>query len=203
MSKERPILFSGPMVQAILDGRKTQTRRVVNVTKIKPSIWTHETIEMIRPDLDNWQAKTLGFNAWSKLFSCPYGVVGDRLWVREAFGYYASEGAYFYKADCTEPQTKHHPSIHMPREASRITLEITNVRVERLQDICESDAEAEGVEFSTTEIFKPPTAGSMIHYTQGGSYLSGFYQLWEKINGKKHPWDSNPHVWIVEFQKVK
>ncbi len=167
-TKERPILFSGPMVRAILDDRKTQTRRV-----LKPQPSHGVTISKFE---DRWCCNGLLTGIPKKLskpFACPHGEVGDRLWVREAFYIdlcpYESgplpesaefddwRDAIYYRADgdccdqipececATEGKPKWRPSIHMPRWASRITLEITGVRVERLNDISEEDAIAEGV----------------------------------------------------------
>lgn len=188
--KERPILFSAPMVRAILDGRKTQTRR-----KVKPK-WS------IYPASDP------RMNKWSP--ACPYGRPGDLLWVRETaivsppnwcdlhdsshpnapggprvVQYLASEpcreAANTYKLKAT-------PSIFMPRWASRITLEITGVRAERLKDISEADAIAEGAEWAA--------CGS----PQEGSHKAGYAELWEEINGPGS-WDVNPWVWVIEFNR--
>ena len=165
--KERPIIFSTPMVKAILDGRKTQTRRVI---KDQPPLSMRD---MFKP----------------KNLKCPYGQVGDRLWVRETFKPYNCMGGFAYKADgdlSTGFPWK--PSIHMPRGASRITLEITESRAERLQDISEEDAKAEGVKCC-------PNAVS--------DYKHHFMILWDSINGKKYPWDSNPWVWVISFKVVR
>lgn len=240
--KERPILFNGDMVRAILDGHKTQTRRVVDVSKIKPSTWKHEGIETIRPvaelgwnHKDQWQAKTNRYNVWSKGFLCPYGKVGDRLWVRES-GWKPKEptlrdlrdGAdtwpkYVYAADGVSDWEKEQfkdwgwrsrPSIHMPRWASRITLEITSVRVERVQDISETDAIAEGInptvfdEFDIAEIkFEDPEClEAKVLDILGPVQIPAkvnFMTLWDKINGKTHSWASNPFVWVLEFKRIE
>lgn len=161
--KERPILFSTPMVRAILDGSKTQTQRVV---KHKQTPWN--------PDHIAWDMTT-----------CPYGKAGDRLWVREAFcdARQGSYGRVLYRAS-GDVCCRWHPSIHMPREISRITLEITDVRVEMLQDISEDDAEAEGIY----------TAPSCPAY-------DSFASLWKSINGAES-WHENPWVWVVEFHQI-
>ncbi|TXH90322.1 MAG: hypothetical protein E6Q78_05105 [Rhodoferax sp.] len=176
--KEHPILFSAPMVRAILAGTKTQTRRVVKPTP-------------------EWIGKSgvLSFNGRVGLphAICPYGQPGDRLWVREAWNGYGpfKDGMhYYYRATDQNPDsTKWKPSIHMPRAASRITLEITGVRVERLQDISEADAKAEGYkEF-------PGSVNQMDPVT--------WYQaLWEQINGPG-AWDANPWVWVVKFKRLE
>jgi hypothetical protein len=95
------------------------------------------------------------------------------------------------------------PSIHMPRWASRITLEITDVRVQRLRELSESEAEAEGVEFCSDAMDFGKTVGGYLHnHVQGGSYFAAFIKLWNKINGKKHSWESNPWVWVIQFEKL-
>ena len=214
--KERPILFSAPMVRAILDGRKTQTRRIV-----KP-----QPPGSCRYEINGNQDKAycvfddaglpggIGFcppTARSKdhLLPCPYGKPGDRLWVRETWQQVTQDVATVkpidvlrdckqgvcYAADgercpITYGQVKlrWRPSIFMRRWASRITLEITGVRVERLQDISEEDAIAEGVQ----------CAGVPSSLTNRGA----FAKLWESINGPDS-WAANPWVWVVEFHKLE
>ena len=213
--KERPILFSGPMVRAILDGRKTMTRRVV-----KPQ--PHEGVDAVEcqdqiivgmnvPDQSGF-AMMRGGVIESEAIRCPYGEPGDRLWVRETHkGWltyqgqqvvqYAASGTKQYHVDRPEGHPeggmlngeccadKWRPSIHMPRWASRINLEITGVRVERLQDITDADALAEGA------CHPDPRA-------KDGCYRSAFEGLWESINGAAS-WDANPFVWVVEFRSVE
>lgn len=188
--KERPILFNAPMVRAILDGSKTQTRRVVKPKYVADQI---EIVEW-RPQNGLW----FGLNGYRTVASmaCPYGQPGDRLWVRETFHTVDGHRA-FYRADYNHNPRgdKEHgivwtPSIHMPRWASRITLEVTGVRVERLQDISENDAIAEGAPWAA--------CGS----PQVGSQKAGFAQLWEGINGAES-WSANPWVWVIEFEVVK
>lgn len=201
--KERPILFSAPMVRAILDGRKTQTRRAVKFRGAEdietaghgsgPWPWS--------PELDDW-------------CSCPHGEPGDRLWVRETWGlhrihdkrvfselspkvWYAADGAL----DGTTLVGKWRPSIHMPRWASRITLEVTGVRVERLHDITEEDALREGIERHSQDDETWFTAGKN---TSRGWYADGraaFRGLWDSINGDES-WSVNPWVWVVEFTRL-
>lgn len=247
--KERSILFSALMVRALLDGSKTQTRRVM-----KP-----------QPDIRNGQVWT-GLMGWRPLYKelrhpslksliCPYGQPSDRLWVREAwrcvwsnaerkpFLQYKENGEFMeptdgqmhnrmakYLPDGTEStKTPYRPSIHMPRWASRITLEVTNIRVERLQDISEEDAWAEGI----GEKGKPLAALfnvcmnfpklNIARLAADAPSLFGFgddrktptdYEkvtwtngrgayaaLWESINGPGS-WDSNPYVWAVTFKRV-
>ena len=194
---EKPILFSGPMVRAIFDGRKTQTRRVLK--KQPPFRWRFQ--EWVN-SLARFAYQNPSFD-WFEI-KCPYGKVGDRLWVRETHatvavprGTTANSFITVYRAD--NPQgllvpNKWKPSIFMRRHDSRITLEITGVRVEWLQDISEADARAEGIEL-TDDI--TGCADDL-----DGSYRKAFSYLWDKINGKKHPWASNPWVWVIQFKKV-
>ena len=175
--KERPILFSGPMVRAILDGRKTQTRRVV---KPQP--------DWIRPRVsDDGIAHGYCGSGPTDGIKCPYGTVGDRLWVRESWAKSGEVGdATEYRADNPDPiGAKWRPSIHMPRWASRIDLEITGIRVERLQEISERDAMAEGCEYLTNSVAR-----------------SNFVKLWISINGQDS-WSANPWVWVIEFKRIK
>ena len=187
--KERPVLFSGPMVRAILDGHKTQTRRVV---KPQPPYHAVEVFDWRAPDIPEAVKAHEGcyYNDMDGLnfhCKCPYGGPGDQLWVREAFTVCADNNI-FYRADGKPDPwdgVRWKPSIHMPRLASRITLEITGVRVERLQDISEEDALAEGVTRSALDPWN----------------RTAFARLWESINGPDS-WDANPFVWVVEFKKV-
>lgn len=181
--KERPILFSASMVRAILEGRKTQTRRVV---KRIPLEWLESGLH---PD----------FVAFPENGLSPYGQPGDRLWVRESWAYHPdfpeSTHRAIYRADpgVENDVPRWRPSIHMPRWASRINLEVTGVRVERLQEISESDAKAEGC--SVPEIIYPDEPKE--HY----SYAAAYKHLWESINGPGS-WDANPWVWVVEFRRI-
>lgn len=196
--KERPILFSAPMVRAILDDRKTQTRRIIKNIGIVPGIG-----EVLNGSDD---AKE-----WPDF--CPYGKQGDRLWVRETFNI-NDDGHYIYAADLndagvTKWAAKWKPSIHMPRLASRITLEITGIRIDRLQDISEEDAIAEGI---SRVPFRPCDGwpicdGYMVGKDDGVSGLKhkakvAYQELWESINGKGS-WDLNPFVWVVEFKVLE
>ena len=211
--KERPILFSGPMVRAILEGRKTMTRRVVKLRYGADVVVTNGQV---------WKPARVDYAGY---VDCPYGQVGDRLWVREAFSgphcMDASDGCkavppskwgdcsriwYWADGNMTEGDwTRPRPSIHMPRWASRILLEIVAVRVERLQDISEADAQAEGVERvvagvgwrrycdpDSEEVGVPPC----------GDARRSFRSLWKFINGDEN-WNANPWVWVVEFKRVQ
>ena len=225
--KERSIIFGGEMVRALLEGRKTQTRRVI---KPQPNIdeyglsWSSRLYDN-GLGANSFHTKSLSpsiMDAWAN--ACSYGKPGDLLWVREAFAEAYQMGKnYFttmiptsassrdamrttiYKATAEVPPTaeiKWKSSRFMPRTASRITLEITNVRVERLQDISEEDAKAEGVPVDDSACDHVRLRCADIGCL-GPGYRSSFCELWEKINGKKHPWASNPWVWVVEFNVLK
>ena len=185
---ERPILFSGPMVRAILEGRKSQTRRVV-----KPQPASHQgRIEWSYHNPGWWIVQGDVSNTWSRV-RCHYGVPGDRLWVRETFNpdwtdrviYKADGGSAVEAGWPREPRWK--PSIFMPRRACRLVLEVTGVRVERLQEISSTDAEAEGVQC------QPMSAKGFVDY---------YRDLWDRLNAKRAPWASNPWVWVVEFRRL-
>lgn len=195
--KERPILFSGEMVRAIIDGRKTQTRRIVKRPKRTPLDY------ILRPDLiidaacTWWQNPK--FDRVGESQKCPYGKVGDRLWVRETWAkgsHHYPQVPFVYRADASPIMLLAKvwkPSIHMPRIASRIILEIVNTRVERLDDISTDDIWAEGVDCGKGN----PTMGMRWENMQ---YIS-FVDLWEKINGDGS-WALNPWVWVIEFKKI-
>ena len=233
--KERPILFSTPMVRAILDGRKTQTRRII---KPQPYVLNSTSAELNQLFKDGLMHR-----------ACPYGKIGDLLWVRETWadlteGYGTPWERFnlkppfiWYKADGDQPDIGNgasqleswKPSIFMPRWASRITLRITNVRVERLQDISEMDAIAEGVAplFTEEEIARRPELNSCkgayrnylwhgligktitgkqsdaweCQYSGYDNAKNSFSSLWESINGSGS-WEATPWVWVVEFERV-
>lgn len=196
--KERGMIFNGEMVRAILNGRKTQTRRIIKdctvgrdpiskfiqIGKKFIGCYPEDVPELIRE-------------------CCPYGVPGDRIWVRETW---AEAGASspdlkLYRANYPEHVPTHYenvppadeirwtPSIHMPRWASRLTLEITGVRVERLRDLSEDDAKSEGI--------TPPSGGVL----PGWEYRINFRDLWMSIYGADN-WETNPWVWVIEFKVV-
>ena len=198
---EKPILFNGEMVRAILEGRKTQTRRIVN----------DKHLPFVTNMLENFVN-----NQWDKR-PFPYGKPGDRLWVRETW---ATAATFDHMKPSNIPKGQHiwctveddsdfvvsaghwrgktRPSIFMPRWASRITLEIKSIRVERLQEISEEDAKAEGMELTPVG-------------TATWSNRQSFQVLWDSINANRkdkqgnplpYTWDDNPWVWVVEFEKV-
>lgn len=196
MMTEHPILFSGPMVRAILEGRKTMTRRV-----IKPPYedffdeWWYAGAHHPQATFMCVSDRTVSQREY-KTIRCPYGVPGDRLWVREAWKPNDQCSCYdtcycpaiLYRADYThdllaewkaEGDKGWKPSIHMPRWASRLLLENRRVVPQRLHDITEEDARAEGV-----------------------SCVAAFRELWDSINGKRSPWDKNDWVWAVTFRRV-
>ena len=182
--KERPILFSAPMVRALLAGTKTQTRRIVKARDLE------------------WMDVHQGLREPDNAERCPYGQPGDRLWVRETFARIDGQTRPWIETDYQATYThgdrlgdtlgikkRWTPSIHMPRHASRITLEVTGVRVERLQDISEADAIAEGVRNS-------------LHLPGGRFARENFEHLWWTIHGDGS-WESNPWVWVIEFKRVE
>ena len=206
--KERPILFSAPMVRAILSGEKTQTRRVV---KPQPKR-TGDGVLMWDASHRGMRFGSVGMDVPPNLVAhCPYGAPGDRLWVRETFGIDDEDGSVLYFADpgtaqdaeharaCDDRYPRRRPSIHMPRWASRILLEIASVRVERLQDISEDDAQAEGIEYS--ERFEGYCIGLAEHFNSHDPRQS-YFSLWEAINGAGSV-AANPWVWVVEFRRVE
>lgn len=222
---EKPILFSAPMVRAILSGHKTQTRRVVKPQPpdgtVQVSTWHHPDP---RPMFVSWTRNgapvadhpTAGaeISDWPAL-PCPYGEPGSTLWVREPFkrdiDHMDSRKLIVYRADDAVhdagsagafdfPDIGWKPSIHMPRVASRITLEVVSVRVERLQDISEADALAEGCTQNHNGYFwGGPHAVSGLK--QMATAHKAYRDLWESINGPGS-WDANPFVWVVTFRRI-
>lgn len=219
--KERPILFSAPMVRAILAGQKTQTRRIVKHAHVaEADAWAGNGD-------GTWQLGVYGEGgvaACMDLVRCPYGVPGDRLWVREMWclaapdrdchlngepqawrprrddgrwAYYAATDDDVVNVD-DDNRSPWKPSIHMPRWASRLTLQVTSLRVERLQDISELDALAEGIEGRVVDGVLNGEPGRYIV----GTARDAFASLWDSINGERAPWSSNPWVWAIEFSRL-
>lgn len=209
--KERPILFSGPMVRAILEGRKTQTRRLVKPQPDNPEtfgispVWGHG---VHRDGIFKLHAAfNEGGKRVDKFLPCPYGAPGDRLWVRETIyrgppqgagddsATYAADGA-FTDLDTWPWKANYLPSIHMPRGLCRVVLEVTGVRVERLHAITDEDAAAEGIAEGGYGI------GNMRALTAMGANRYHFATLWDQINGKRADWMSNPWVWVIGFKRL-
>lgn len=213
MSNQKPIILSTEMVRAILAGRKTQTRRII---KVQPT----------EPDLKIWRVadttgrkKDVGILLWGKMvdfnlitdwnyFKCPYQI-GDILWVRETWtsdlvSDGEGEALINYKADIPELSGAWKPSIHMPKDAARIFLKVTGVRAERLQNISEQDAIAEGIE----KVGGTYSINPWRNYLRGkngemnmhcSSPIRSFQTLWDLIHGSE-AWSENPWVWVIEFE---
>jgi hypothetical protein len=222
---ERPILFSGPMVRAILDGRKTQTRRAITPQPTHDPLpfpvefREHGHCDGVGPHTGSFRYLAAGLTChkapWDRVWHCPYGVPGERLWVREPC-YIAPRGWNDVPSDCTATDSdgfcrvvawdasmdgdsrrcaeeygiRKTPSIHMPRWASRLLLEVVDVRAQRLQDITDGDCYGEG-------------AISFGDATWPGRPRECFRELWDRINGKRAPWDENPWVWAVTFRRIE
>lgn len=245
--RELPIIFSGPMVRAILAGKKTQTRR-----RVAPGSFAGKWLancETLGPRGDC--AFDTGIKGAREYVadpgnSPPYGAPGDRLWVRENWAevpravphtgedepWRADGKILVYQADpewegarlfaCSDgvlrwaKPDRWRPSIHMPRWACRLVLEVTAVRVERLQDISEQDAQAEGIPVDIADqalcapnYLQPGTwfqdwTDEEEHYAPSDEIArASFRSLWESINGKRAPWASNPWVWVVSFKRIE
>ncbi|HIC8361459.1 TPA: hypothetical protein ACW7O2_002978 [Klebsiella aerogenes] len=225
--KERGIIFNGEMVRAILDGRKTQTRRIMKLqpkpSKSRPGdFWfsSKKLESMVHvSDLAPGNSPIADYHLFIQEHCCPFGAVGDRIWVREAFRVHSRAtdvATLVYKASernswteqthrvpvavCNKPATpeKWTPSLHMPRWASRILLEITDVRVERLNAISQEDAQDEGMELTgwrTT--YSDPDSGGEVW-----TPYDNFARLWDSIYGEGS-WKVNPWVWVIEFKRVE
>lgn len=226
--KERPILFSGPMVRAILAGRKTQTRRVMNPQP------THRIVEG-RAGLTIGMDPALDGKGWydadgigpGRLVACPYGGIGDRMWVRETWAPMCRTADPTCWCETDEDRARHHyveyradtgdarpggwdaapddldaprwrPSIHMPRWACRLVLELTGVRVERLHEISAGDIAAEGVTIDgVAEWTKTP-------WTFIPTEHAAWRTLWDSLNAERgYGWDANPWVWVLTFRRVE
>jgi len=207
--KERPILFTTPMVKAILEGRKTQTRRIVKPMAGFQKTWlTQGSINRVQHGeiiKGGWQMYYPYYdNSPLGWIRSPYGNSDDILWVRETWSK-TDSGRYIYKATNNQFYPIWHPSIFMPKEACRIRLEITNIRVERVQDISEEDAVAEGIKKIDGPVIGHPF-GIPFNYNNGiVNYTTprdAYMELWESINGKDS-WGKNPWVWVIEFKRIK
>jgi hypothetical protein len=234
--KERGMIFNGEMVRAILDGRKTQTRRPIKWRQ------TRATEIAEREDGSKWPWSEDAENVCDYWHPCPFGAVGDRIWVRETWAILGNEdgccidweekickadersAARIYRASCEQrprnyglwsipddadwkPHTKDYqyegawrPSIHMPRWASRILLEITDARVERLNNISEEDARAEGIiDGGCVNCGESEPCGC--DHPQPDA-TDAFAYLWQSIYGQEN-WDANPFVWVIQFERVE
>ena len=198
MTTARPILFSGPMVCALLEGRKTQTRRLAKFVARDGCNLNFSGITADQLTPSTWALVSRGaggcWNERTHPWKCPYGIPGDLLWVREAAHYgpdrvaYSASNPPLSKGENVDGWGPRRPGIHMPRWASRLTLEITSVRVERLQDITEKDAHAEGCAKLVMD------DDGKFYESEEGTYRTGYAGLWDHINGSGS-WDANP--WIV------
>ncbi|SSL02235.1 ASCH domain-containing protein [Klebsiella pneumoniae] len=230
--KERGMIFNGEMVRAILDGRKTQTRRIMKVqpsedfTPMNMALETDYKARWYTPgvvDKDGYlqpvSKEVFGVSNENEGYSCPFGAVGDRIWVREAFRVHSRAtdvATLVYKASernswteqthrvpvavCNKPATpeKWTPSLHMPRWDSRILLEITDVRVERLNAISQEDAQAEGMELAGWRpTYSDPDSGGEVM-----TPYDNFAELWSSIYGEES-WNANPWVWVISFKRVE
>lgn len=178
---EKPIIFSNEMVRAILSGQKTQTRRII---KPQPRV----------------KSKCPATEMWFKDIQCRYGKPGDRLWVREAWNFISDEIIVLaYRADDETQIDKWRSPILMPREASRITLEIIDVRVERLQEIKAIEVISEGIQFEQHAEFENGGLTPCDEIRAWQMFADG----WDKLNAKRgFSWDSNPWVGVIEFKKI-
>lgn len=224
--KERPILFSGAMVKAILSGHKCQTRRVVKQPHQNPlGVWEPFDFGGENGGRDKHgnttpAQRTFTHTRTGEIIACPIGQPGDRLWVRETFSpIYPQDPTYNggqpieydYAATYTSgdrlgdligKKKTWKPSIFMPRAASRITLEITSVRIERLQDISEADARAEGVDMTTKHIYQTTHSQSRQLLLTDPTARRAFERLWETINSPTS-WAANPWVWVIDLKAIK
>ncbi|WP_418611627.1 hypothetical protein AB4W76_22260 [Klebsiella pasteurii] len=257
--KERGMIFNGEMTRAILDGRKTQTRRIMKVqpsedfTPMNMALETDYKARWYTPgivDKDGYlqpaSKEVFGVSNENEGYSCPFGAVGDRIWLRETWGvvsheldedgriqpwtpdrpataihempfgngYYSGHAIYAADGDFTwgdddgyeDGRSCWKPSIHMPKAASRILLEITDVRVERLNAISEEDAKEEGVGtavwFAAKGIPESEWTSLGEHGAMQASYINRFATLWETIYGEES-WKANPWVWVIEFKRVE
>lgn len=221
--RERPILFGGQMVRAILDGSKTQTRRVVKPlphaeASLAPhisgtSVYGREARFRMPDGREREEDDGMG---WRR---CPYGEPGDRLWVRETWaasplhderkpseiGHRCKDLLWYQANEQSDLRGRWRPSIHMPRWASRITLEVTDVRVELVQEISEEDARAEGIrQLVGGHVWKQePVPGDPRDWWLDAT--GAFHDLWDSINGKRPDcsWADNPWVWAISFSRCE
>lgn len=203
--KECPVIFNSEMVRAILDGRKTQTRRVVSDRHLHLIDVASQVGECypLESGIDHANSQSYYRE------HCPFGQVGDRLWVRETWARYnIDQDAHDMAYRATTPddwpkECRWRPSIHMPRWASRITLKITGVRVERPNDISEEDALSEGIDADGLAESQDKYDCIADHNITGRPTAKGhFSDLWQSIYGVDS-WKANPWVWVIEFRRVE
>jgi hypothetical protein len=233
MRKEHPILFSTPMVQAILEGKKSITRRIIKIPEMSPLIddWQIQTVSEgmggVPGDDDDFEI--VNGNAWIADLKCRYGKKDDILWVREKWGYLQNDPSNGLKFRTEIDETaaglyKWRPSIHMPKEAARIWLEVLSIKVERLHDISDADIISEGVRVPVSEeggvLFKLGEENSAWRFmpeqwqidrhvenrgkekytpTEHDLLFAHWAELWCEINGRES-WDANPWLWVIEFK---
>ncbi|HBR1399320.1 TPA: morphogenetic protein [Klebsiella pneumoniae] len=228
---ERGMIFNAEMVRAILDGRKTQTRRIMKVQPESNQLGLLLITDSTKhSDIGKYhwaESNATGNHVRSKLFACPFGAVGDQIWVRETFQgplfdyelmdeyledsskfekpefcQYAADGGHRPEYQDANDNLRHgwRPSIHMPRWASRLLLEITDVRVERLNAISEEDARAEGIiDGGCLNCGEPEPCGCA---NPEPDATDAFAYLWQSIYGQEN-WNANPWVWVIEFKRVE
>ncbi|HBQ2984167.1 morphogenetic protein [Klebsiella pneumoniae] len=229
--KERGMIFNSEMVRAIVSGRKTQTRRIMKVQPESNQLGLLLITDSTRhSDIGKYhwaESNATGNHVRSKLFSCPFGAVGDQIWVRETFQgplfdyelmdeyledsskfekpefcQYAADGGHRPEYQDADDNLRHgwRPSIHMPRWASRILLEITDVRVERLNAISEEDARAEGIiDGGCLNCGEPEPCGCA---NPEPDATDAFAYLWQSIYGQEN-WNANPWVWVISFERIE
>lgn len=213
--KERPILFNREMVRSVLSGIKTQTRRLINPQPISPGQGAYFDAYNGGPQWNWWAQDNKQY--LSQIIRCPFGKPNDRLWVRETWMHIDDEGDKFdglgtqiyYRAEQSKNSLEYartqslawHPSIHMPRWASRILLEVTGVHVERVQDITEENAKNEGVGL----YFEDGSSGwGQYDSTHPSDYSHrwGFKRIWDDLYSERNSWGLNPWVWVIEFKRI-
>lgn len=219
--KQTPLLFSTPMVQAVLSGIKTMTRRLKGLEEINKNPNSYRAAEFIN---GLWHFDNKSILWGDPVIKCPYGMPNDILWVKETH-FVTDHGHYIFKADSSEEtdlpnffHPKWKPSIFLPKAHSRIWLQITDIKVERLHSITEADIKAEGIKILVSENNKPifrlgednaaitfmpqnfwkdATTATDYHY-----FFAHWAELWCKLNGRPN-WDLNPWVWVIKFERIE